>query len=164
LLPAGPRARIAGMERVRKGIFWAVIVSEFSHVFCCVLPTLFSLAGLLAGAGVLVAMPGPLVDLHDTLHAYEIPMIIGSGGILALGWALHALAARIDCHDTGCGHGPCTPGKRRAATILKIATILFVANVLVFLVFHRGMGLGLGTPEHPAHAAHHHDHHHHHGH
>lgn len=156
-------------EKLHKGIFWAIVVSESSHIFCCVLPTLFSLAGLLAGAGLFVAVPGPLAQVHALLHDYEIPMVVFSGTVLALGWGLHAYSLRIDCHDTGCGHGPCKPTKRRAATVLKIATFMFVANVLVFLVFHRGMGVGMGAGEAlphasaPDHVSHDHAHHHGHG-
>lgn len=130
------------MERLRKSIIWAVVASEASHIFCCVLPTLFSLMGLLAGAGLIVAMPGPLVALHDILHDWEVLMVLGSGVILLVGWGLHILAARMDCHDTGCRHEPCTPNKNRAGFVLKIATLLFMVNVLVFLVVHRGMGVG----------------------
>ncbi len=130
------------IARLQKGIIYAVVVSECSHIFCCVLPTLFSLFSLLAGVGLLGALPAPLVELHEILHEWEIPMIIGSGVILLMGWGLYAVSLRMDCHTTGCGHGPCTPRKNRAGLILLIATILFGANVLVFGVFHRGMGLG----------------------
>jgi len=159
------------MDRLQRSIFWAVVAAESSHVFCCVLPTLFSIAGLLAGAGLIGVMPWPLAELHDALHAYEVPVIVASAALLALGWALHALSLRMDCHDTGCGHGPCTPTKRRASRILVIATCLFVANLAVYLVFHRGYephahdhvhDAYAQTPapaEQAAHGGHDHDHH-----
>lgn len=155
------------MDRLQKSIFWAVVAAESSHVFCCVLPTLFSIMGLLAGAGLIGVMPWPLAEMHDALHVYEIPIIVASAVLLALGWALHILSLRIDCHDTGCGHGPCTPAKRRASRILVIATCLFVANLTVYLVFHReyephAHDAYAHTPAaaaQPVHDVHDHDHH-----
>ncbi len=126
-------------ERVQKTLGWAIIASETSHVFCCVLPTLFSLASLASGLGLVAAMPSGLEFLHDALHGWEMPMILASGTIVLLGWVAHFLAVRLDCHSTGCGHGPCTPKKRKAGKILKFATILFIANVTVYLFFHQGM-------------------------
>ena len=127
------------MEKHHTAVLWAIILSEGSHIFCCVLPTLFSVMSLLAGFGMIGAMPGVFVEIHERLHAWEIPMIIFSGAILALGWGLHRYSQRIDCHDTGCGHGPCAPKKSKTAFFLKIATILFLVNVMVWLVFHRGL-------------------------
>lgn len=127
------------MERVQKYLFWAIALTETSHVFCCVLPTVFSVTSLLAGLGVVTTMPPVLESVHHLMHDYEIPMITLSGTVVALGWILYLFSRRIDCHDTGCVHGPCEPGKNRAHTILKIATVLFVVNTAVYLLFHRGM-------------------------
>lgn len=94
--------------------------------------------GLLAGLGVTVFMPASMVRLHDFLHEWEIPMIVFSGVILLLGWAVTLWSDRMDCHSSGCGHGACAPRKSRAHIILKIATLLFVVNLVVFFAFHRG--------------------------
>ncbi len=126
------------MEKIRTGIFWAITLSETSHVFCCVLPTLFSLASLLAGVGIVSALPTGWLAFHEAMHEYEIPMIGLSGAILAVGWLLHYISLRIDCHDTGCAHGPCQPKKKSATGILKIATVLFVVNTIIYLAFHAG--------------------------
>lgn len=124
-------------QSLQKPLVWAVVLSETSHVFCCVLPTIFSLFSLLAGMGVVAAMPAFLVDLHDILHSWELPMIIGSGIILALGWAAVWYSGRIDCHSTGCAHGACAPKKNKAHLVLKIATVLFVFNVLIYAGIHK---------------------------
>lgn len=126
-------------ERVQKSIYWAILVSETSHIFCCVLPTLFSIISLAAGLGLVAAMPAGLEMLHEVIHDWEIPMIIASGLIVLFGWMVHYFAIKLDCHNTGCEHEPCGPKKRKAGNILKIATVLFVFNVTIFLFFHHGM-------------------------
>ena len=126
----------------RKAIVWAVIVSESSHIFCCVLPTLFSIVSLMAGAGVISVMPGFMVELHEVMHGYEVPMIIVSAFILAFGWGLHWYSKKVDCHDTGCCHEPCGPKKDKVQMLLIGASLLFLVNVSVYMVFHRGAEVG----------------------
>ncbi len=126
------------MERLKSGIFWAVLVSETSHVFCCVLPTVVSLISLMAGAGMLSALPGPVLAIHDALHAYEIPMICGSALILLAGWVMHYISLRLDCRGTGCAHEPCAPKKDRTKMLLIGATVLFCFNLTIYLCFHAG--------------------------
>lgn len=126
------------MERIQKSLFWALILSETSHVFCCVLPTVFTVLSLMAGLG-LMSMPAFMVTFHEAIHAWEVPIIMFSGAVVALGWGLHWYSLRIDCHDTGCAHPPCTPVKRRSSVVMKVATALFVANVLIYAIVHRGM-------------------------
>lgn len=129
------------MQKLQKGIYAAIVATEASHVFCCVLPTVFSVLSLLAGLGMVSVMPGWMVDLHAFLHGWELPMITASGVVLALGWGLDWYSKKIDCHDHGCGHGPCGTKKNRAHTVLIVATVLFFVNITVYGVFHRGMGI-----------------------
>lgn len=126
------------MERMHKALGWAILASETSHVFCCVLPTLAGVFSLLSGLGVVGVLPAGIMEFHDLMHRWEIPMIVASGAVLVLGWTLYALSLRFDCHDTGCVHGACAPKKNRTAKILKIATALFVVNTTIYLVFHAG--------------------------
>lgn len=127
------------MKRIQ-GIFnWVLVLSEASHIFCCVLPTLFSITAVLVGLGFASAMPIWMTDLHEVMHQWEVPMISMSGIILVIGWILYLVSEKIDCHDTGCKHGPCATKKSNASWVLKIATILFLANISVYLVFHRGL-------------------------
>ncbi|MGB4056835.1 MAG: hypothetical protein WBK77_01985 [Alphaproteobacteria bacterium] len=144
------------MEKYKNAIFTALIVSEASHVFCCVLPTVFSVLALLSGLGFISALPAGWATFHDAMHHYEIPMIIVSALILVGGWWLYYYSEKIDCHDTGCCHGPCAPQKSKTRVFLKIATILFVVNLLIYGVFHRGMGVTPGGGH--DHAAHEHAH------
>ncbi len=146
----------------RKTIVWAVIISESSHVFCCVLPTFFSLISLLSGAGLVSVMPGFMVDLHEMLHHYELPMIAFSFVVLCLGWVLHFYSRKIDCHDHGCGHKPCGPQKDKVHMLMIGATILFLLNVSVYFFIHRGLDGGAMSSAvvHEHHADHDHDHDH----
>ncbi len=145
------------MQKLQKGIYAAIVASEASHVFCCVLPTVFSALSVLAGLGMISAMPGWMVEIHELLHGWEVPMIIVSAIVLMLGWSLHWYSKKIDCHDHGCGHGPCDTKKDRAHLILKIATALFLVNVLVYVVLHRGMD-NAAAVDHAAHAEEVHEH------
>ncbi len=124
------------MERHQNKLFWALVITETSHVFCCVLPTVFSVLGLLTGLGLVSAMPMGLDFIHEFLHRWELPMVMTSGVILVLGWGLYLYSRKIDCHDSGCHHGPCEGIKKRTGLILKIATLLFVANVTIYGAFH----------------------------
>lgn len=124
------------IKRVQ-GIFsWVVVLSEVSHVFCCVLPSIFSVLTIFVGMGVIGVMPVWMESTHHVMHDWEIPLIGMSAFILCLGWVLHFISKRIDCHDTGCGHGPCGTKKNKTARTLKIATFLFVINVIIYLSVH----------------------------
>ena len=133
------------MERMQKSIFWAIVATETSHLFCCVLPTIFSIVSFLAGVGLVSAMPAGLESLHHFIHRWEIPLIIFSGVTIALGWAIDRFAGRVDCHDTGCVHEPCSTRKNKAHKVLIIASILFVFNIVIYMAFHQGW---LISPDH----------------
>ena len=123
------------MDRINTHLGWAVILSQLTHVFCCGLPVLFSILSLLSGFGLIGMMPASMESVHEALHTWETPILIGSGVILVLGWALHAYARRLDCTKTSsCSHAPCAPKKRKSSYILMGATALFIVNLLVFVV------------------------------
>ena len=147
-------------EKHQKRLFWAILATETSHVFCCVLPTLFSLASILTGLGVLATMPGWLDALHTHMHDWELPMITLSAVVVFLGWGLYFYSRKIDCHDTGCHHEPCEPKKNTASKILIAASILLVFNVSIYFGIHRGQDQRAAHAGH----SHSHDHGHHHGH
>ncbi|MBI1301954.1 MAG: hypothetical protein GC137_09920 [Alphaproteobacteria bacterium] len=120
------------LKRLQNTFSWVVVFSEVSHVFCCVLPTVFSLLTFLVGLGLIGVVPVWMDSMHHIMHDWEFTLIASSGFVLVLGWGLQFLSRRVDCHDTGCGHGPCTPKKHRAGRILTFATILFVINVAIY--------------------------------
>jgi hypothetical protein len=135
------------MSKRQNAIFWAIIASESSHVFCCVLPTVFSLLAILTNIG-MFAMPASFVFLHETMHHWEFPIVIFSGVVLAAGWGLHWHSLRGEECPSGCKHhtDKTHPTISKTHMILKIATALFAVNVLVFLFVHRGMGIGAEAP------------------
>ncbi len=137
------------VNRLQGMCSWFVVLSELSHVFCCVLPSVFSMLTILITMGVMGSMPGWINDVHDVMHGWEVPIIAASGIVLVLSWGLHLVSKRINCHDTGCVHEPCEPKKDKNAFILKIATVLFVANVSIYSFVHRGYQ--------PDHSQHHHE-------
>lgn len=145
------------MQTLQKSIITAVIVSETTHIFCCVLPIAFSVFSLMVGTGVISAMPGFVNSMHHAIHDYEIPMIVASGVVLILGWVLYAISQKMNCQDDGCmkDHGDCAPRKHKTNIILIIATFLFMINVSVYFTFHAPMDKQ---------AVHQGDHNHHHGH
>lgn len=148
------------MEKINKGIVWSIIASESIHIFCCVLPTVFSILSLLAGFGMIATMPGFIENAHHIIHDYEIPMIIMSAITLMLGWALYIYSRRISCRTEGtCSHSPCGPKKDRTRLFMIIATILFVVNVAVYFTLHRAMDNN--GMVHASHAEIGHDHHNH---
>ena len=124
------------MQRFQSFIYWVCVTSEISHFFCCGLPVLFSILSLLSGLGLVAAMPAGVYAIHEAMHGFEVPMIITSGFIIVLGWALHYIAYRLDCRSTGCAHGPCAPKKKRSGKVLFIATALFAFNVIGYFTLH----------------------------
>lgn len=140
------------MQKFRKTLNVAIVLSEMSHLFCCVLPTLFSLLTLLAGLGVLAAVPVLMIEVHELIHAYELWVIGFSGGMILFGWLLHWQSTKVDCHNTGCHHPPCEPVKTKTSKFLIVATVLFVMNLLVYGVVHRGLGISVSSHAEAEHA------------
>ena len=124
------------MQKIQNFIYWACVGSEISHIFCCGLPMLFSAMSLISSLGLVAAMPASLEFLHESIHDYEIPMIMASGLIILMGWALHYVAYRIDCRSAGCCHEPCAPKKKNSYKVLAVATALFALNVTGYFLIH----------------------------
>jgi len=138
------------MQKYKNTVLTAIVASEASHIFCCVLPTVFSIASVLSGVGIISALPVGWVRLHDILHHYELPMIGISAAVLALGWGLHYYSEHMGPHEQHkhCCDGHCGPKastKNKVHTILKLATALFIINLAIYGIFHRGMNIGPDT-------------------
>lgn len=139
---------MAQMKKMQGMFSWVVILSECSHVFCCVLPSLFSVFTLLVGIGMVSALPIWMESMHEFLHGYEIPLMVFSGVVVLIGWALNYISNKIDCHDTGCGHGTCSTKKKKSERILMIATVLFLANITIYMLVHKDVSGVLQTISH----------------
>lgn len=96
----------------------------------------------------IASMPVVMVQVHDFIHDWEMPIIIASGLILMAGWGLALYSRKVDCHDKGCCHGACAPKKSKANLILIIATALFAFNVTVYLLAHRSNIIQHGVEKH----------------
>lgn len=127
------------MQKIQKALFWTIVASESTHVFCCVLPTLVSILSLVAGLSALSFLPASILRLHEMLHGYEVPIIIFSGAMLALGWVLHFYSEKLDCAvDACCSHEPCAPKKSKTFKVMIFASLLFFFNIAVYFAFHYG--------------------------
>ena len=124
------------MQRIQSLIASSVLITGLSHIFCCGLPLLFSFLSILVGLGVTTVLPAGLVEFHEAMHLWELPILIFSGVVLLVGWSLHIISERIDCHNTGCVHEPCGSKKKKSHRILIIATFLFCLNGALLFVFH----------------------------
>lgn len=145
------------MSRFHRHLSVAVLLSEFSHVFCCVLPTIFTVLSFAANLGMITVLPGFILDWHEHLHAYEVPIIVVSGMMLLVGWLAHLSSRQVDCHDHGCEHPPCDTRKTTNSRILIGASILFALNLCIFAFVHKNV-LGLAYFDAPqAQSAHHED-------
>ncbi len=147
------------MRKAQNMFSWVVIASEVSHVFCCILPGIFSVVTILVRVGLVGAMPIWMDSFHDVMHDFEIPLMTLSGVVVLLGWGLHYVAKKINCHDTGCSHGGCSSKKRKSLRILKIATVLFVVNITIYIGLHKSVE-AIYTTEAVTDTSEHHDHHH----
>jgi hypothetical protein len=145
------------MQKIQKILNVTLLATETSHVFCCVLPTIFSLLSLLAGIGLIGAIPPGVESLHDLIHNWELPIIMVSGLVLVLGWWVYDYAKKMDCDHMGDGHEVCASKKKRSATVLKVASMLFVINVGIFFFVHRPMTAD-SHDVHTEHAQHEHAH------
>ena len=150
-------------KAIQKNFSWAVVASELSHVFCCVIPTLVTVMTVLVNVGLLGALPVTLMNIHNILHDFEVPIIIFSAVMVVLGWGIHHIMFRVDCHDTGCVHPPCNPQKVRNSRILTFATVLLCFNLVIYFGIHRNI-LGLEVFESASSVHQHDDDSHHHDH
>jgi hypothetical protein len=130
-----------------------VILSEITHVFCCVLPMLAVISSLAAGVGASSFIPASVLSFHDMMHDYEIPLITFSFVLLSLAWGLQIYSLRVDCRkDALCAHEPCAPKKQKASKLLKIATVIFIINISVYFGLHYGVDTsGINATENSQH-------------
>ena len=143
-------------EKLQRNIAFSVILAESTHVFCCVLPTIVTLLSVLSSLGVVTQVPVLMLDIHEMLHHYEIPIIAFSGAMLILGWVLYGISRKIECAKPHCEphETVCTPHKNNTKLVLAIASVLFLVNITVYFTVHVRLEGQLHQAEI---AAHHHD-------
>lgn len=96
-----------------------VVLAELAHIFCCLLPV--SIAVMSVGGQ--IGLGGMFLTYHDVIHSYEIPILVGSGLVLAIGLALHYVSHRIEHPST----------RYRPSKLMTLAIILFAANVTFYI-------------------------------
>ncbi len=125
------------MKKLSSFLSSTVILSQLMHIFCCGLPFLFSVVSLFSLLGVSIALPTAFSGLHDVLHEWEVPVLMFSGVVVALGWVLHMISTALNCRESGaCAHAPCEPRKDKSVLLLQCASMLFIVNCLTYLLFH----------------------------
>lgn len=65
-----------------------------------------------------------------------------------MGWGVFYLGQKSECHNEECSHGCGSKGnasKKAASIVLKAATALFIANLLIYAVFHKGLGFSASS-------------------
>ncbi|MFZ2619787.1 MAG: hypothetical protein WAX89_02845 [Alphaproteobacteria bacterium] len=107
----------------------AVILAELSHVFCCGIPILAAALSMWTQLG----MGAGFLAFHDAMHAYEVPVLIFSGCMIALSALLQFASHKVHC-QTACHHGDCTPKKFQASKMFWVALALYGANLAVYFM------------------------------
>lgn len=150
-------------DKLQRNIALTIIMAESTHIFCCVLPTVVTVLALLSSLGAVTQVPVFMLDLHEILHAYEVPVIVFSGVMLVLGWVMYGVSRQIECQKQHCEphETVCASRKNNTGLILTVASVLFVVNVTVYFTLHRGSQELLHDQAVTAHA---HDSHHGHAH
>ncbi len=120
------------MERIQKTSNAIVLLSAFSHFFCCVLPTISSIVGLGASFG----MVSTNLTFFKWFHEHEEQILVFSAIALTVSAIAQIISWRIDCHNSGCEHGKCTPKKKVSNKIFTIAVVLFLINLTIHLMQH----------------------------
>lgn len=99
-----------------------IVASILPHIFCCGVPIVLSLVGLIA---------------PESAHFEIIPewlepwMFVASAGLLGFSWVMVMRECRCACNHC---HGDNSHRVQR--TILTVVTILFIASVLLHIVAH----------------------------
>lgn len=128
------------MLKSQKAIYWTVIMSETGHLFCCALPAILGILSFFSAFGMIGIVPHVLLDLHDFMHRWEVPVIAFSAALLGFGWWLYRNSLKLDCStEHTCGHPPCKPKKDRTKIVLLVASVLFGFNFTLYLFFHDGV-------------------------
>lgn len=113
----------------------ASLMAELSHIFCCGLPIFVAIMS----AGSQIGLGGGFLVFHAIIHDYEIPILIGSGMLLAVGLLLHYISFRINCRTVGCAHSDCEPVKFRVGWIFTIAIALYALNLALYIYSGHGV-------------------------
>ncbi len=105
-----------------KALKISIIASLLPHVFCCGLPIMLSIIGLIAPDA---------AHFHLIPHWMEPWIFVISGAMLAISWIL----VLRDC-QCGCEHCNGTGGHKTQKIILGAITVIFIISIALHLMAH----------------------------
>ncbi len=106
----------------KKAVRIGIIASILPHLFCCVLPIVLSVVGLVA---------------PEFAHANIMPewlepwLFVFSAGMLGLSWVMVVRECRCECDHCHGDHS-----HRTSKIILAVITILFIVSTLLHIIAH----------------------------
>lgn len=105
-----------------KAIKISLIATVLPHVFCCGLPIVLSVVGLVAPDA---------AHFHIIPHWMEPWIFMVSGAMLALSWLLVLRECGCECNHCHGGHS-----HRVQKIILSVVMLLFVLSVVLHIITH----------------------------
>jgi hypothetical protein len=113
---------------VRKFSFWMVIFTSVMHLFCCGLPMIMSVSGLVTMVGITgFQLPG-----FAWFGRNEPYIMVAGGALLLTTGVIHLLSQRADCRTDGhCVHPPCDTKRDYSQVIFTVAVLLYAGNTLL---------------------------------
>lgn len=105
-----------------KAVKIGIIASIVPHIFCCGLPIMLSIIGLIAPES---------AHFHLIPHEWEPFLFVASGAMLAFSWYLVARDCRCSCAHCGGDKS-----HRTQKIIMSVITILFMLSILLYFIRH----------------------------
>lgn len=108
-----------------------VILGSVMHLFCCGLPFLLSITSLATAIGI-SSLEIFNVEWFEQIENY---LLVIMGVMLGLTYFVNRYSKRLDCQENDlCTHPPCDEKKDISGYFLRIATVLYVLNILLFIL------------------------------
>lgn len=117
-----PRKKQKGVNMSKKAVKIGIIASILPHLFCCVLPIVLSIIGLVA---------------PDFAHSKIMPewaepwLFAFSAAMLVLSWVLVVRECRCECDHCHGDHSHHT-----SKVILAVITVLFIISTVLHIMVH----------------------------
>ena len=111
-----------GIDMKNKAVKIGIIASILPHIFCCGLPIVLSVIGLIAPES---------AHFHLIPHEWEPFLFVISGVMLAISWYLVARDCKCSCE-----HCDGDKSHRVQKIIMSVITVLFIASILLHLISH----------------------------
>ena len=105
-----------------KAVKLGLIATIVPHIFCCGVPMLLAIIGLIAP---------DMAHFHLLPHWLEPWLFVFSGIMLVISWYLILRDCRCSCSQ--CGD---TPSHRVQKIVLAIITIIFIVSIILHTVSH----------------------------